>query len=124
MLYQRFFILSNPARTWSVDFLLLVWKAALIIHNMIVARTRNPETFALPSQGYLWTGENEEFDNVELIISPQAQNFDALSLSDASRTQFILRKWNEVTDVNLHISLRVDLVLHLWDLKSRMQLGL
>jgi len=39
VLYQRFFILSNPARTWSVDFLLLVWKAALIIHNMIVART-------------------------------------------------------------------------------------
>eukprot|EP00918_Siedleckia_nematoides_P108039 GHVU01235707.1.p1 GENE.GHVU01235707.1~~GHVU01235707.1.p1 ORF type:complete len:439 (-),score=31.89 GHVU01235707.1:98-1414(-) len=95
----RFHILANPARTWDSDFMVTVWRALCILHNMIIE-----DEFGLDLEDM-----TEEW-RPNVVISPaQPQTFNGLL---AAVTRMNDRQSKE------HETLLADLVEHLWTKKG------
>ncbi|KAH9100783.1 hypothetical protein Ae201684P_006977 [Aphanomyces euteiches] len=90
VLFGRFHILANPGRFWSRDTMHAVWKACIILHNIII--------------------EDETDTSIECTEWP----------SDLQREPISFNKYVELKKAlkneRAHYDLRNDLIEHLWSM--------
>ena len=96
VLQARFALVRNPARLWDLETLRIVWKAAVIMHNMIVEDEAHLHDL---DQDYM-----NEYHSVTVHRRPhRLLTFDML-----------LESTIDIRNPQLHFRLRDDLVEHLW----------
>ncbi|KAM0821209.1 hypothetical protein ACQ4PT_025201 [Festuca glaucescens] len=93
ILQARWAIARHPARAWSVQTLLEVMTACVIMHNMIVEVERDDSLFDNE-----WEGQGE-------LVTPQG---------GPASFQDILHVHHKIRDQAVHNQLQADLVEHMW----------
>lgn len=100
VLQARFAMVRNPSKWWSRDQMILVWKAAVILHNMIVEDEEDDDAldheFLFEASDTSWTYSNRP------------------PLTSATLSHVV----GHITDENRANQLKHDLIEHLWQLRG------
>ncbi|KAF0712136.1 hypothetical protein AaE_012113, partial [Aphanomyces astaci] len=101
VLQKRFAVLRNPCRLWNVEDIIVMWRACIILHNMIIEDERVRQEW-YPTSGATETN----------YIS------DNYTWSEGPTYNMILAGVDVVQDEAAYFKLREDLIAHLWTSKS------
>ncbi|CAM6116693.1 unnamed protein product [Calypogeia fissa] len=100
VLQARFAITTNPSRLWSLSTMETVWKAAIIMHNMIIEDEEDEDDL---NHDYL-------FENQPQFVNRPPQQ--PLTFARLSTTM------EEITNEGIQNQLKKDLVEHLWAVRG------
>ncbi|KAJ0399190.1 hypothetical protein P43SY_004353 [Pythium insidiosum] len=101
VLQARFDIVNTPGRFWSVDVLRSIWKACVVMHNMII--------------------EDDELTGTSDDIRDEAAPAQSTARSPMAFDQF-LTQLGRLQDETKYAALQRDLVEHMWTEKQKRNL--
>jgi hypothetical protein len=100
VLQARFYMVRQPSRWWSKDLMLMIWKAAILLRDMILEDEAEDPTL---NQDYLQ-------EDAPVAWQPRCRpRLDVATLG----TQMIL-----IADSQKHFELKEDLIEHLWSIRG------